>query len=420
MKLIKTALLSGVITIIRILTGFISNKVVALYAGPSGVAIIGAFSNFISIVLALANGSINTGIIKYTSEFENDEEKLKSLFSTSFKISLYCSVFVGILLIFFASFFSKFIFDSDLYPNPIRFFGITIILYSLNSMFISILNGKSHLKEYTIVNALGSIIAFFVTLTLVFYFKLLGAIYAMILSQVVIFFVTIYYILKSNWFSVELFKKKFDNKVLRMLSHYSLMAIFSATTIPLSQIIIRNMITSYEGIGSAGIWQGMMKISDGYLTIFTLSLSTYYLPKLSSLKTNLEIKNEIFYGYKIILPVLLITCFFVYLSRYYIIGILFSVKFKEMESLFFFQLLGDFFKIAAWILGYLMIAKSMTKMYLINEFVFNSLLILFSFLGYNYFGLIGITIAFALNNLICLLFMIFYFRELLSTKEKTI
>ncbi len=48
MQLIKTSFFSGIITIIRIASGFVANKVVAVYTGPSGVAVIGAFTNFIA------------------------------------------------------------------------------------------------------------------------------------------------------------------------------------------------------------------------------------------------------------------------------------------------------------------------------------------------------------------------------------
>ena len=64
-------------------------KIVAIIIGASGVAIVGAFANFIAIILAFANGAINNGIVKYSSEYKSDEQKSKELFSTSFRISLF-------------------------------------------------------------------------------------------------------------------------------------------------------------------------------------------------------------------------------------------------------------------------------------------------------------------------------------------
>jgi PST family polysaccharide transporter len=46
-----------------------------MFTGPAGI-LIGQSTNFISIV-DLANGAINSGVIKYTAEYEKEEVKLK-------------------------------------------------------------------------------------------------------------------------------------------------------------------------------------------------------------------------------------------------------------------------------------------------------------------------------------------------------
>lgn len=413
MKLIKTTFFSGIITFIRIASGFVASKVIAIYTGPSGVALIGAFSNFMTIVLTFANGAINTGVVKYTAEYDANEDKLKTLFSTSFKISLYCSSFVGVILLLFASFFSDWIFVTHLYSNPIRVLGLTIILYSLNSLLISILNGKKQIKDYTIVNTIGSIIGLLVTLLLVYFFKLEGALYALVLSQSIIFFVTLFFVTKSDWFSLDYFKQNLDNEILKKLSHYSLMAVVSALLVPISQIMLRNMLIDTNGMQSAGVWQGMMRVSDGYLMIMTTALTTYYLPKLASLHTDKELRTEILQGYKLILPFVLLSCSIIYFLRFFIIRLLYTSDFLEMADLFFFQLLGDFFKMASWILAFLMLAKSMTKIYIITEILFSCLYLFLGYVCVKFFGVKGISIAFAINYFLYMITMIMVFKKLL-------
>lgn len=417
MNLVKTSFFSAITTIIRVASGFVSNKIVAIIAGASGVAIVGAFSNFITIVLTFANGAINTGVVKYTAEFDEDEEKLKSLFSTSFKITFYCSVIIGIILGTSASYWSSLIFMNKVYEVPIRVFGFTAILYALNSLLISILNGKKQIAKYTIVNSLGSIVGLVFTVILVFFYKIEGALYAMVLSQSIVFFVTSALIIKSPWFTKGYFNKKFDKTKAIQLSHYSLMALVSALTVPVSQLLIRNILINRLGINEAGYWQGMIRISDAYLMIITTSLSTYLLPKLSSMKEDKEIKNEVFKGYKFIIPLVAISCLVIYFLRFVLIKILFSQDFISMEKLFYWQLLGDFFKMLSWVLAYIMLAKAMTKMYVFSEILFN---IGYVFLGYtftNLFHLQGAVIAFALTYFLYLIFMIFVFRKLLFNSK---
>jgi O-antigen/teichoic acid export membrane protein len=255
------------------------------------------------------------------------------------------------------------------------------------------------------------------TVILVFYFKIEGALYALVLTQSIVFFVTLGLIIKSDWFSWSFFKQPFDKEIARKLSHFSLMAITSSLCMPVAQILLRNMVIEELGVNSAGYWQGMMRISDGYLMIVTMSLSTYYLPKLSSLVSDKELRSEIFQGYKIILPIVFTSCLFIYLLRFFIINLLFTKDFELMSELFIFQLLGDFFKIAAWLLAFLMTAKAMTKIFIATEIVFTLTYVFLSFIFVNYLKLEGIAIAFAINYFIYLVAMIIVFRKLLFAKD---
>lgn len=417
MKLIKTTFFTSIITFVRIGSGFVSSKVVALLTGPAGVALIGAFSNFIAIVLIFANGAINTGVVKYTAEYDGDYTQIRNLFSTALKISVSCSAVIGFLLLVLAPYLSIWILTSDIYTNAIRALGITIVLYSLNTLLVCILNGKGQIRTYTIVNALGSVIGLILTITLVYFFKVKGALYSLVLTPSIVFFVTASLIIKAPWFNWSYFKQTYDKAIGKKLSHFSLMAVISALTVPVSQIILRNMVIAKVGINSAGYWQGMMRVSDGYLLLITTSLSTYYLPKLSSLKTNAELRKEIFYGYKIILPSVLVGCCSIYLLRFVIIRVLYTPDFLKMEGLFMWQLLGDFLKMAAWILAYLMLAKAMTRAFILTEVIFSFSYVGLGYLFVNLFQLKGITMAFALNYGLYLITMIILFRKLIFSAE---
>jgi len=413
LKLIKTSFFSAIITFIRIASSFVASKVVALFTGPAGIALIGQFSNFITIALTFANGAINTGVIKYTAEFEGDEQQLKKLFSTSLKISTISSGVFGLILLCIATYISQWLFHSPLYINPLRVLGVTIILYALNTLLISILNGKKEIKRYTLVNTIGSIVGLVFTVVLVYFYKISGALYALVLAQSIVFFVTLTMVVKSSWFSRSYFNQPFDKETAGKLSKFSLMAIVSALTVPVSQIILRNMVINKLGINDAGYWQGMMRVSDGYLLLVTTSLSTYYLPKLSSLHTDDDLRKEIYQGYKIILPGVFLSCLLIYLLRFFIIHILYTKEFENMSELFAFQLMGDFFKMAAWVLAYLMLAKAMTKAFIITEVVFSVSYVLLGYVCIHLFKLNGITIAFAINYFIYLIIMIALFRKLL-------
>lgn len=416
MNLLKTSFFSAVSTLLKISASFVANKFIAVYTGPNGVALIGQFTNLVTILSTFANGAINSGVVKYTSEFENHENKLIALFSTSIKISIGCSLVVGTILVITGRYISLYFLNTADYESIIIIFGVVIILYSLNLLFLSILNGKHEIKKLTLVNSISSIIGLILTIFLVIYLNVYGALLSLVLIQSLVFFITITALVKTSWFKLAYFIAPFDKVFSKKLFQYSLMNIVTAVTIPVSQIVIRNYIINNISLQQAGYWQGLLRISDGYLLIVTTSLSTYYLPKLSKLKKKIEIKKEIFYGYKVLLPFVALSCVVIFFLRYLIIKTLYTTSFNPMSNLFLFQLLGDFFKISSWLLAYIMVARSLTKLYIITEILLSISYVLIGIVLMKLFGLVGVTYAFALNYFLYLIFMVFAFKSILLKK----
>lgn len=417
MNLIKTSFLTGISTIIKIITGFIVNKIVAVYIGPAGIALVGQFQNFASIIMTFANGAINSGITKYTAEYFDDKEKKARMLSTALLISVICSLIVSVFLILCHRQLSGYLLKTEKYSSIFLIFGFTLIVYSLNNFCMSILNGHKEIRKYIAVNIVSSIVGLVFTGGLVVFLGLYGALLSLVTAQTVIFIVTILFVINSEWFEVNNFMQGYDKESLIKLGKYSLMAITSALTVPVSQILIRNYISDTISIDAAGYWQGVWRISDVYLMIITTSLSVYYLPRLSEIKHKNELRKELFSGFKILLPIVAVLAVFIWLVKVPIIHILFTDKFMPMENLFLFQLIGDFLKIASWVLGFLMVAKAMTRWFVFTEIVFSLSFVLLSMFFVDKFGLVGVTQAFALNYFLCLLFMIWLFRDLLLGKK---
>lgn len=411
MTLIKTSVLTAISTIIKVLSGFVINKVIAMYVGPSGLAVIGQLQNFMSIVTTFSNGAIAQGIVKYTAEYQTIEQKQK-IFSTSIVVSFVCSLVVSLFLFGFSGYLSELILKDSQYSSVFVVFAFTVFLFALNTILMSILNGQKEIKKYVLVNIASSIFSLFFTSFLIMQLNLIGALYALVVNQSVIFFVTFGFVIKSSWFKLEYFKHGVDKESLKKLGKFSLMAITSALTVPVSHLIVRNYIGENLSWDDAGYWQGIWYISTMYLMVITTSLSVYYLPKLSEIQDKTELKKEIFHGYKIIMPIVIAMSLAIFLLKEYVILIAFSEKFMPMMDLFLWQLIGDVIKIASWLLGYITLAKAMTKTYISLE-IFGSLSFVFlSIYFVDNYGLIGITYAYALNYFLYMFILIFIFRRL--------
>jgi PST family polysaccharide transporter len=96
--------------------------------------------------------------------------------------------------------------------------------------------------------------------------------------------------------------------------------------------------------------------------------------------------------------------------------VIYTPDFLPMERLFGWQLAGDLFKIASWLLAYIMAAKAMTMAFIITEIVFTGLFTIIAFLLVRINGIVGITQGYLVNYAIYFLTMIIVFRKILFYK----
>jgi PST family polysaccharide transporter len=82
-----------------------------------------------------------------------------------------------------------------------------------------------------------------------------------------------------------------------------------------------------------------------------------------------------------------------------------------MKDLFLVQLIGDVLKIASWIVGNMMLAKAMTKVYVFSEIVFSLLLVGLALALVPKYGVLGFCLAHMIHYLIHLIFNIYIFRR---------
>lgn len=373
------------------------NKILAIYVGPAGYAAIGNFQNAAQMITTFASGAINTGVVKYTAEYHDDEEKQRQVWRTAGTIAVLGSVITGIGVAVFSKQIAQWFLQDESYNTVFIWFSVTLVFFIFNTLLLAILNGKKEIHRYIIANIAGSLFALAVTSVLAVQFGLHGALTALAIHPSFAFIITLYLCYKADWFKFSYLFGRLDKQVVLNLSKYTAMALTSAACVPVSHILIRTHLADTLGMDAAGYWEAMWRLSAAYLMLVTTTLSLYYLPKLSELKDPKEIKAEILQGYKIILPVAAACGLVIYLLRDFIIGVLFTSDFIPMRDLFAWQMVGDTLKIGSWILAYLMLGKAMMKLFIASEIVFAA-----GFYGWTYFltgmyGLEGVTIAHAIN-----------------------
>ncbi|MBE0676430.1 MAG: O-antigen translocase, partial [Bacteroidales bacterium] len=123
-----------------------------------------------------------------------------------------------------------------------------------------------------------------------------------------------------------------------------------------------------------------------------------YYPRLSAVaydnelsKTTINQQAEV--ALLILSPIVIVFTVFIHS----VIVILYSDKFLAVDTMVLWAAIGMLFRATSWSLGFLLLAKGASKLYLINAIFFESYFLLFNILGYKYGGLTGLGLSYALG-----------------------
>ena len=183
MELLQVGSLNAIAVVVKMASIFGINKILAIYVGTSGYALIGQFQNIIQVITMIGGSAINTGVTKYTAEYDGDTKKLATLWSTSSLISVISATLTAISCLIFRDELSILVLNDESYSDIFIWISFGIIFIILNGLLLAIINGKRNIRQYVIANIIGSIISLIFTLYLSSKSGLWGALISLSIYQ---------------------------------------------------------------------------------------------------------------------------------------------------------------------------------------------------------------------------------------------
>lgn len=412
-----TSLNAGVIAI-RLFISLFIQRLLAEIVGEAGIAKIGSLRNLIEMLGSFASVGVFSGVIKYVAEYKDDKEQLQKLFSSTFVFTILGTVVVSTFLFFGADYLSQSIFDSYQYSYLIKLLAVMVPFISVGKVFNGIVNGLSRYKKLAGIDLVGYILSSVLTVALLLTNNIDGALIAIAVTPAIQLLVMLFIFVKVLREYVQFSKLTFKIPMAKSLLAFSLMSFFSTVLLNYVELDIRVMITNRLSEDDAGIWTAMTNISKNYMVFSSAIFSLYVLPKFAGIYTKTDFKAELFNIYKTLLPLFGLGMLLIYFLREYVIFIIYP-DFNAMEPLFKWQLLGDFIRLAAIVLGYQFLAKKMVRNFIFSEVVSLALFYGFSYYLVDDYGIEGVVMAHFLRY-IAYLFLVFFLVFRYFKKQKSI
>ena len=414
MNLVKTSLLNGLAVLTKLVTSLILNKVLAVYVGPAGYAVIGQFQNLVAMVGTFASGAVNTGVTKYTAEYQDDPPRQRAVWRTAATMGLIGAGVFALLLVVFRSPLARWALADEQLSSVMVWLAASLFLLVLNGLFLAILSGRKAVVPYVGANILGSIVTATTATLLVLKFGLYGALVALAISQALACAATAWLFQRTCRIRWRDLIGRVDRNLARALGGFALMSATSALVVPIAQLVIRDGLADRLGWHDTGLWQALSKISETHLMLLTTTLSLYFLPRFSEIRNAAELRTEVLKAYRFVLPLVLTSAVALYVLRAPLIRALLTPQFLPLTDVLGWQLLGDVLKVGSWVVGYTLVSHARTRAFVVTEFVFAGLWVFLTLAGAALDGLRGTAIAYALTFALHGATMVYLFGQLVA------
>jgi len=413
-QIFKTTSIFGGVQVFNIIINIIRSKFIAIFLGPAGMGIAGLFTSTITIITNLTNFGLSTSSVKNVAAANatGDEKRISVVIGVLRRL-VWITGLLGVLIMLIAApWLSELTFGSRKYTYGFMALSITLLFTQLNAGQMAVLQGLRKIQYLAKADLIGTIIGLVVSVPIYYFWREEGIVPTIIITSVCM--------LLLSWFfssKIKLQKEAVTISVLRtegreMLTMGFLLSFSSLITLGVAYLV-RIYISRNGGIEQVGLYNSGFAIITSYVGLIFTAMATDYYPRLSAVSTNnQELKKAINQQGEIAVLIIspIISIFLVYIN--FIVVILYSSRFTGVNGMIHWAALGMIFKAAAWSVGFILLAKSASKVYFWNELINNTYMLVFNLVGYKYGGLNGIGLSFFVG------YFIYFFQVFFLAKSK--
>ena len=390
--------------VIKSISTLVINKLFAIYFGTTGITLFAHFQNLISLITQVPNDGVNRGIIKYWSGNQLNPNEKHKLFKAGFILNLVILIITLTLIYVFRGYILR---DFEFRFNILTVILVLtgILLFIIHLFLLSVVLSYQKIKVYAIINAVSSAIIVVAIFIIVRSGNLHYTLIAFILAQASAVALSLLYCLNKKY--IKPIKERISTNDFKKLGEFVLMALSVLLFGKITDFIIRDYAIQYFGMHHTGLWQSIVKISDGYMMLFINTVGIVYYPQVSALILNTDkLRQYLRDVLKIVVFVSVTGLILIYVARVPILTLLYNREFVPASALMPMQFVGDFFCIISYLLTYIISAQARTRTFIILQAVSTVFYIFLVYILSMNQGIEGIPAAHAIRYFVFVIILI--------------
>ena len=401
-SIFKATSLFGGVQVYQIVIQIIRSKFIAVILGPAGMGIQGLYFSATELVKSISSLGLAQSAVRDVSEANatGDINRVNRIINVLRRLVWFTGILGLTTVLLLSPLLSKWSFGNYDYTIPFAFLSVTLLVDQLSAGQKVVLQGLRRLKGLAKATALGSTMGLLITIPLYYFFKTDGIVPTFILYSIVNLLISWLFSRKVKVSKINIAHKEVFVEGKQMMSLGIAMSI-SAILATATSYILRSYIRSIGGTEEVGLYTAGFAIMTSYVGMIFNAMSTDYFPRLSAVQSNnnqcRELVNQQGEVATLIITPLLATCI---LFMPIAVQLLYSTRFIGVCGYLLWASLGTMFKLCAWLISFQFVAKSESKLFVVNEFVSCLYAFAGNILGYKYGGLTGVGIAYCISYFI--------------------
>lgn len=358
---------TGVASILSTIFSMVSTKIFAVVVGPSGVGLYSLLRQIMLFAMTFGTAGGQSALIQGMSSKTGSAKTEYQL--AVFQFFLICTAAVTLILLIFSGEIARYSFGS-VSPDKvilIKWLILPVILTVLFVYLAGVLNSYKSINSLAIgqiaAAAASVLFAYPVAYQVSHYDSPVAFVWYIAATTVVSVIVYGLIAIQNGWLQ-PLRRFLFVRIDLLAIRHFfSIASVTLITGLAASGglLFIKALNVKSGGFGYAGLFDVSWTISLIYLSLILSSFMTYYLPKLSETTDSEERRNLInnVMRFCIIIMVPVIVSLIVFKPLLVIFG--YSDQFLGSLEIMRWMLVGDYFKVTAWVFSVSVLAKAEMK-----------------------------------------------------------
>ncbi|MBE6400944.1 MAG: O-antigen translocase [Verrucomicrobia bacterium] len=395
-QVFKATSIFGGAQVFTILIGIVRSKLVAVFLGTAGVGINGLFTSPLALISSISSLGIPFSAVRdiaHANEQGNAEGVSKIILA--FRRWVWLTGLVGaVITLCLSPWLSEWSFGTRDYTWGFVVLSLMVFVSAISGGQLGLLRGMRKMKEMALASIIGGSLSLAVAVPLYWIYGTAGIVPAILGGALAT-------LLVSWWYSRKIFLEKVAQSWKESFSLGSGMAKLGIL------ITVSGMVTQLAGWGiyifvrhvggleEVGLYAAGWGMTNQYVGMVFSAMGADYLPRLSGVRDN-NAKIREYANQQAEISVLILTPAMVLFmgALPLAVWILFTEDFMPIIPFVSWMLAGMLLKAVSWCLGFIILAKGDSKMFLYTEVGIKFISVPAYLLGYYYCGLSGIGIAF--------------------------